>query len=85
MAPDRSVQSRRSLSLLAVGSDHLSSRRGNALLSSHIFNVADIHDEGRQPTEVDQALVPAAVNIAGRVFAAAVCDDLADQFQIIVG
>jgi hypothetical protein len=46
-----------------------------------IFDVVVVRFERRQPTLVDQAVISAAIDIAGGVFAAAAGNSLADQFD----
>jgi len=55
-----------------------------ALVRGPIFDIADVRFERRQPTHVDQAIIPAAINISGGVFAAVAGDNLADQLEVFV-
>jgi hypothetical protein len=49
-----------------------------------IFDVVVVRFERRQPTLVDQAVISAAIDIAGGVFAAAAGNNLADQLEIFI-
>src|SRR5258708_2064949 len=44
----------------------------------------DVRLKWRQPTQVDQSVVPGATDIAGGVFAAAAGNNLADQLEIFI-
>jgi hypothetical protein len=54
----------------------------SALFRYLIFDVADVRLEWRQPSQVDQPVVSAAINIAGGVFAAVAGDNLTDQLDV---
>ena len=49
-----------------------------------IFDVVIVRFERRQSTLVDQAVISAAIDIAGGVFAAAAGNNLADQHEIFI-
>jgi hypothetical protein len=49
-----------------------------------IFDVAVVRFDRRQPTQIDQAVVSAAIDIAGGVFAAVAGNNLADQLEIFI-
>jgi hypothetical protein len=55
-----------------------------ALICGLILDIADVRLERREPTHVDQAVIPAAINIAGGVFAAVAGDNLTDQLEILI-
>jgi hypothetical protein len=55
-----------------------------AFIRGLILDVADVRLERRQPTLVDQAIIPAAINIAGGVFTAVAGDNLTDQLEVLV-
>jgi hypothetical protein len=59
--------------------------RCSALLRYLIFDIANDCLKWRQPTQVDQSVVPGAVDIAGGVFAATAGNNLADQLEILQG
>jgi hypothetical protein len=56
----------------------------SALVRRLIFDIADVRLKWRQPTQVDQSVVPGAVDIAGGVFAATAGNNLEDQLEIFI-
>jgi hypothetical protein len=48
------------------------------------FDVAVVRFDRRQPTQIDQTVVSAAIDIAGGVFAAVAGNNLTDQLEIFI-
>jgi hypothetical protein len=49
-----------------------------------IFDVAVVRFDRRQPTQIDQTVVSAAIDIAGGAFATVADNNLADQLEISI-